>query len=106
MNAFSILTPPKVKGAKTPQTLSQLQGAAQAITLANISIAHSGLTLIVTQDTPSALQLEMELTYLLAPKSLPVLLFPDRETLPYDSFSPHQDLVSQRLETLSRIPNA
>ncbi len=106
MNAFSILMPPKVKGAKTPQTLSQLQGAAQAITLANISIAHSGLTLIVTQDTPSALQLEMELTYLLAPKSLPVLLFPDRETLPYDSFSPHQDLVSQRLETLSRIPNA
>ncbi|MCG9696949.1 transcription-repair coupling factor [Shewanella sp. Isolate11] len=106
MKAFSILTPPKVKGAKTPQTLSQLQGAAQAITLANICIEHPGLTLVVTHDTPSALQLEMELSYLLAPKSLPVLLFPDRETLPYDSFSPHQDLVSQRLETLSRIPSA
>ena len=27
-------------------------------------------------------------------------LLPDWETLPYDSFSPHQDLVSQRLATL------
>merc|ERR1712137_689668 len=29
--------------------------------------------------------------------------FPDWETLPYDSFSPHQDIVSQRLETLFRF---
>lgn len=103
MNAFSVLTPPKVKGVKTPQTLSQLHGAAQAITLANIGANYNGLTLVVTHDTPSALQLETELKYLLRPASVPVLLFPDRETLPYDSFSPHQDLVSQRLETLSRI---
>lgn len=106
MNAFSVLTPPKVKGVKTPQTLSHLHGAAQAITLANICDAHDGLTLVVTHDTPSALQLDTELHYLLGAKSIPVLLFPDRETLPYDSFSPHQDLVSQRLETLSRIPSA
>ncbi|MCE9678388.1 transcription-repair coupling factor [Shewanella sp. AS1] len=106
MTAFSILTPPKVKGVKTAQTLSQLSGAAKAITLANISANYAGLTLVITHDTPSALQLEMELKYLLAPKSIPVLLFPDRETLPYDSFSPHQDLVSQRLETLSQIPTS
>lgn len=67
---------------------------------------HEGLTLAVTNDTPAALQLESELRYLLQDKSLPVWLFPDRETLPYDSFSPHQDLVSQRLETLSQLPNA
>ncbi|MGU4174353.1 transcription-repair coupling factor, partial [Pseudomonas aeruginosa] len=30
-------------------------------------------------------------------------LFPDWETLPYDSFSPHQDLISERLATLWRI---
>lgn len=32
--------------------------------------------------------------------SLRVRAFPDWETLPYDAFSPHQDLISERLETL------
>jgi transcription-repair coupling factor (superfamily II helicase) len=32
-----------------------------------------------------------------------VAVFPDWETLPYDSFSPHQDLISERLATLWRI---
>lgn len=44
--------------------------------------------LLVTADTPSALRLEQELQYLLADKGCPVLLFPDWETLPYDTFSP------------------
>ncbi|MDR1310346.1 MAG: transcription-repair coupling factor, partial [Burkholderiaceae bacterium] len=33
-------------------------------------------------------------------------LLPDWETLPYDTFSPHQDLVSQRLSTLYEVQNA
>ena len=37
--------------------------------------------------------------------SLNVRLFPDWETLPYDAFSPHQDLVSERLATLHEIRN-
>ncbi|WP_028772452.1 transcription-repair coupling factor [Shewanella waksmanii] len=104
MKPFSVLTPPAVKSAKTATTLSQLQGASQAISLANIAKKYQGVTLVVTHDTPSALQLEIELSYLLKGSDVAVLLFPDRETLPYDNFSPHQDLVSQRLETLSKIP--
>jgi transcription-repair coupling factor (superfamily II helicase) len=34
---------------------------------------------------------------------LRVAVFPDWETLPYDTFSPHQDLISERLATLWRI---
>ncbi len=34
---------------------------------------------------------------------LQCVLFPDWETLPYDGFSPHQDLISERLATLWRI---
>jgi hypothetical protein len=41
-------------------------------------------------------------TALLRPR-LRVALFPDWETLPYDTFSPHQDLISERLATLWRI---
>ncbi len=32
-----------------------------------------------------------------------LLFFPDWETLPYDQFSPHQDIISERLYTLSRV---
>ncbi|QFU22294.1 transcription-repair coupling factor [Shewanella eurypsychrophilus] len=106
MKAFSILTPPPVKSASKSQSLYTLGGASQAITLANLVQRHEGITVAVTHDTPTALLLESELHYLLAGKSFPVWLFPDRETLPYDNFSPHQDLVSQRLETLSRLPSA
>ncbi|WP_448554535.1 transcription-repair coupling factor [Thalassotalea montiporae] len=56
--------------------------------------------LIITHDTPSAIRLEHELLSLDSQNELSICLFPDWETLPYDSFSPHQDIISQRLATL------
>ncbi|MCH1930077.1 transcription-repair coupling factor [Shewanella sp. A25] len=106
MTQISALTPPVVKNGNQMQTLSCIPGVSQAITLASLIKQHSGTTLIVTSDTPSALTIESELNYLLAKTAIKVRLFPDRETLPYDSFSPHQDLISQRLETLSQISQA
>ncbi|GGI76129.1 transcription-repair coupling factor [Shewanella gelidii] len=103
MTAFSVLTPPKPFKAGKTQYISASNGVAQSITLANIAKAHRGVSLIVTHDTPSAIALELELQYLLAPHAISVCLFPDRETLPYDSFSPHQDLISQRLASLSTM---
>ena len=103
MNLFSVLTPPSVKKGQQTQTLATLGGVSQAITLANLINNHAGTSIIVTHDTPSALSLEVELSYLLNHINVNVCLFPDRETLPYDSFSPHQDLISQRLETLANI---
>jgi transcription-repair coupling factor (superfamily II helicase) len=38
-----------------------------------------------------------------SPRILRVRLLPDWETLPYDSFSPHHDLVSERLATLYAV---
>jgi transcription-repair coupling factor (superfamily II helicase) len=51
------------------------------------------------------MKLEKEIAFFLSDntKHTPITLFPDWETLPYDSFSPHQDIVSQRLETLFRF---
>jgi len=40
---------------------------------------------------------------LLAIDNAPIKLFPDHETLPYDPFSPHPDIVSERIATLSAI---
>ena len=85
-------------------TLGQLVGSSLALVAARLTCEANRPVLLVTADTPSALRLEQELQYLLADQGCPVLMFPDWETLPYDTFSPHQDIISQRLETLYRLP--
>ena len=80
-----------------------LQGSSAALAIANATKQANGPILLVTSDTPSAIKLEKELDYFLDQQSIDVQLFPDWETLPYDSFSPHQDIVSQRLETLYQL---
>ncbi len=59
-------------------------------------------TLLLTADSQSAERLQEELAFF-APQ-LAVLHFPDWETLPYDIFSPHQDIVSQRIAALYQLP--
>ncbi len=59
------------------------------------------LTLIVTADPADTQRLEGELAFF--EPGLRIAVFPDWETLPYDTFSPHQDLISERLATLWRI---
>jgi transcription-repair coupling factor (superfamily II helicase) len=67
--------------------------------------AHDGPLLAIARDNHGAHQLESDLRTLGGdPAGLPVLPFPDWETLPYDRFSPHPDIVSQRLATLHRLP--
>ncbi|MGZ9898506.1 transcription-repair coupling factor [Shewanella gaetbuli] len=103
MKQFSVTAPPSVKKGQQQQILATLGGVSQAVAISHLVNQHAGTSLIVTHDTPSALSLEAELSYLLAQSAINVCLFPDRETLPYDSFSPHQDLISQRLESLAQI---
>jgi len=56
------------------------------------------LAAVFTAEPSDTQRLEDELKFF-APE-LKVAVFPDWETLPYDSFSPHQDLISERLATL------
>ncbi len=66
----------------------------------------AGPLLLVARDTPSAHQLESDLRLLAgAEAAQQVLALPDWETLPFDRFSPHPDIVSQRLATLARLPD-
>jgi transcription-repair coupling factor (superfamily II helicase) len=94
--------------AKPGQRLDwiRLYGAGRGLAVAGAARAHTGPVLVVVSDPAAALQLETELRFFLgAHDDLPVIHFPDWETLPYDSFSPHQDIVSDRLETLRRLPD-
>ena len=85
-------------------TLPRPPGSADALLLAQIAQrdkAARQITTIVTADAGDAQRLIDELKFF-AP-DLRCTLFPDWETLPYDSFSPHQDLISERLATLWAI---
>ena len=57
--------------------------------------------LVLTADPLQAQRLAEEI-HLFAPQ-LRVRQLPDWETLPYDAFSPHQDLISERLKTLDAL---
>jgi transcription-repair coupling factor (superfamily II helicase) len=85
-------------------TLPQPTGSADALLLAQLGLkekAAGRLTAIVTSDAITAQRLIDEMAFF-AP-GLRCALFPDWETLPYDTFSPHQDLISERLATLWRL---
>lgn len=80
-----------------------LVGSALALAVANCAKQHTGPVVLVADNNLQALQLEDELRYFLT-ESQPILHFPDYETLPYDHFSPHQDIISERLRALHDIP--
>ncbi len=85
-------------------TLPRPTGSADALLLAQLGLREKGsgkLTAVVTADATDAQRLIDEMAFF-APE-LRCVLFPDWETLPYDTFSPHQDLISERLATLWRI---
>ncbi|UXH79964.1 transcription-repair coupling factor [Roseateles amylovorans] len=85
-------------------TLPRPLGSADALLLSRFArqqFAAGRLTVMVTAEPGDTQRLEDELKFF-APE-LRVAVFPDWETLPYDSFSPHQDLISERLATLWRL---
>ena len=90
-------TTPKQRRYWTPP-----HGSSRALLLAAAARSHQGLLVAVTRDTQRASALEDELRIYAG--DLPVLHFPDWETLPYDVFSPHPEIVSQRIATLYRLP--
>ena len=79
-------------------------GSALALALVQAARKHAGLLVVVTADTHAAHALETELR-VFADADLPVLHLPDWETLPYDVFSPHSEIVAARISTLYRLPS-
>ena len=103
----NLLKPPK---PGTRYVLPALHGAAEAWALAEAALAlksDNKTLVIVVADAPAAQRLLTEVSWFGKQngKALNCHLLPDWETLPYDAFSPHQDLVSERLATLHELQN-
>ncbi|MBT8062296.1 MAG: transcription-repair coupling factor [Gammaproteobacteria bacterium] len=81
---------------------SGLHGSSLALALERAAEASAEVHLLVARSSHQAAMLKQDLD-LLASGSVPILLMPDRETLPYDPFSAHPDIVSQRLAALSAL---
>ncbi len=87
-------------------TLPRPPGSADALLLARLARRHADeqrLLAIFTADPSDTTRLADELAFF--DPRLRVAVFPDWETLPYDTFSPHQDLISERLATLWSVRN-
>ncbi len=98
MSQTSIFNTPISSSAGKRQRWGSLYGCANSLAIANAARAFDGLTLLISNDTNSAIRFEQDLQFFCS--DIPVIHFPDWETLPYDNFSPHQDIISERLTTL------
>ncbi|MBU2875571.1 transcription-repair coupling factor [Marinobacter salexigens] len=98
------------------RTWGQLHGSSGALAICESARAHKGLTLVITRSTAEAIRLEQSMRFFLGlppeeggatvtENGLELLSLPDWETLPYDLFSPHQDITSRRIRTLHRLPS-
>jgi len=107
--ASSLLTPVLAKRrGKNPDKKSwhNLHGSSSSFALYQAAQTAQMPILLITSNTPEALKIEQELVSLAKSDNknkASICLFPDWETLPYDNFSPHQDIISQRLATLYQL---
>lgn len=81
--------------------LGQLTGAACAVECAEIVERHPGPVMLIAPDMQNALRLRDEIQQF---TDQMVTTLSDWETLPYDSFSPHQEIISDRLSNLYHLP--
>ncbi|MBN1377996.1 MAG: transcription-repair coupling factor [Gammaproteobacteria bacterium] len=95
-------TPPAADGQHA--RWGQLYGSSYSLAMAAACIHHNGPVLLIAESVHNAAKLELELRFFLQGLDIAVHAFPDWETLPYDSFSPHQDSISQRLLALYTLP--
>lgn len=107
-----------------------INGTATSIALANLAEGIDKPILVVCENNETVAQLKRELLYFsrlpaasyelanpgaastsdgtgatTTEYAFPVLTLPDWETLPYDNFSPHQDIISDRLRALFALPS-
>jgi transcription-repair coupling factor (superfamily II helicase) len=99
----ALLHPPVPSAALPHLRWHQLYGSAAALALAEAARADRRLYVVIADAARELDRLTAEVRFFAGP-SLPLLRLPDWEVLPYDLFSPHPDIVSERLKTLYELP--
>jgi transcription-repair coupling factor (superfamily II helicase) len=98
-----VLNPPVPSAARRHLRWHQLHGSAAALALAEATHSDQRLYVVVADAARELDRLAAELRFF-AGERLTLLALPDWEVLPYDLFSPHPDIISERLRTLFELP--
>jgi len=98
-----VLNPPVPSAARRHLRWQQLHGSAPALALAEATHSDQRLYVVIADAARELDRLAAELRFF-AGERLTLLAFPDWEVLPYDLFSPHPDIISERLRTLFELP--
>ncbi len=101
----TVLLPPSISAPEpgSPLAWGRLLGASVALAISETARLFDRPVCVFAEDPQQADRLEAEVRFF-ADGAFEVLHFVEWETLPWDSFSPHQDIVSQRLSVLSQLP--
>ena len=104
---IDLLDLPLPKQANDHRYWCNVHGLCGALAIVQAAQKYSGLTLVITPSSDTADQLHQAINFFNSSNGSKVttLQFPSWETLPYDVFSPHHDIVSQRVKTLFALPN-
>ena len=82
-----------------------IAGCAKSLGICHAANAADSPIVLICESNEKVEHFLRELTYFSKGfDHLPVFALPDWETLPYDNFSPHQDITSERLRTLYNLP--
>ena len=100
-----MLDPPVPTSSARRIRWHQLYGSAAALALADATRSDQRLYVVIADAARELERLTAELRFF-AGADLPLLTLPDWEILPYDLFSPHPDIISERLLTLFELPRA
>ena len=101
----SVLSP-KVAIREQKTYWSRLYGSAKSLAVIKVACQIDSPVVLITNNVLSAANLVSELENFSEDLAVvPIKYLPDWETLPYDIFSPYQDIISERLQTLHELKN-
>ena len=99
----TLLSPVIPANNQQTQYWGQLYGNSLALAIVETAKNAQQPVVVITGSATEAQLLESAIEFYTS-DSIPLLHFPDWETLSYDIFSPHQDIISERLNSLSHLP--
>ena len=101
----SILHPSLPKNLSSITYWKNISGCAKSMAICHAASIADAPLILICENNETVEQFVRELSYFSRTfESLPIFGLPDWETLPYDNFSPHQDITSERLRTLYHLP--
>ncbi len=102
-STFSVMRPPALSDSMPRRSFwSNLHGSSGSLAIAAAQSASDRPVAVIASNSRDAEQIAESLTYYCSSDTA-VTIFPSWECLPYDHFSPHQDILSQRVKILSGI---